>query len=592
MTVSENRKKLRRSWIWGITFLVVFLSLALLVYQALAQVQSLYDRAKATKQDAEEAVSLVLEKDFEGAQREAEAVYRNLHYFREFTEKEWVQKLGTMLPKYEGDFSSACRLLGMADDTMDLWLDRAFILLRTYPLDGLAAGDGFNIKGIMEYLSFVEDAVPFAEGLLSELESVELSFFDIPGAIESRREKIDEYLGLYHELEYYFPLVHAVFGDGSDRLFLLAAQNSAEMRPGGGFPGSIGTVAVKDGILTIGDFKSVWLIFPNDTPWHLMPETSVNQLFGSLLIWPRDAEFDPDFEFVGKFWADNYEYVHGVPVDGVISMTPAILQDVLGLFGSINISSGDVLDGSNTVRMLQYEWYARYMNAYEMYRYGSDNANERVDVLFRETAKGVVSVVKDNLDKDKILPLLDILEKAADERIFMMWLRGDEREALVRSYGFSGGLSQDPEEPAIGVFFGNDYAMKLGWWIDCETFVGEGRQLWDGRMEYDVTITFRNNFLYQDVAYYGRWIAGKWGNAVLNWYVYVFAPAGGSISEMYIDWWLPGMYSYYKGLQVGYRLQYYINPGTTSTVRCKVQTAPGVTVKPTVYRTPTLTKYR
>lgn len=35
-----------------------------------------------------------------------------------------------------------------------------------------------------------------------------------------------------------FPLMKAFIGDGSDKVYLLAAQNTAEIRAAGGFPGS------------------------------------------------------------------------------------------------------------------------------------------------------------------------------------------------------------------------------------------------------------------------------------------------------------------------------------------------------------------
>ena len=45
--------------------------------------------------------------------------------------------------------------------------------------------------------------------------------------------------------------------DGSDKVYLLAAQNTAEIRAAGGFPGSIGTIRVEDGVMSIGDFNPV-----------------------------------------------------------------------------------------------------------------------------------------------------------------------------------------------------------------------------------------------------------------------------------------------------------------------------------------------
>ena len=590
LSTTEKRKLTGKVLKW-ILLLGILSVLIYYISAGYGAIKTVYRRAKDAKETAEEAVELLLEKDLDGARGKIFETRMNIKYFRGILKNETVYKIGCSLPKYGKDFRYVCFAIDMIDKALDDWADRAFKLVKGYPLDNVIREEGFDVRTLMEYLTFAEEVVPEAESFLETFSTIELSDIHLRGFVDSIFGKLDKYLDVYHKAEYYFPLIHAALGDCEDKLFLIVAQNTAEIRPCGGFPGSMGTVRVKDGILSIGDFESVWDIYKSDTPYYLMPPSYITQLFGGFFIWPRDAEFCPDFEYLAPFWSTMYNYEYGRHLDGIISMTPAIVQDVVGILGDIEMSSGDVLTGSNTVRLLQYDWYVRYMNrsAISSNIYAQD---DKVNYLFSETVDKVKERAEETLEIEMIPKILDVIEKAADDRIFMMWLNDSEGEALVKNYGFSGGLNKDPEAPAIGVFYGNDYGEKLGWWIDADVYVSDGRLLSSGRMEYDVSVVFRNNFRYADRYAMGPYIIGKPQSAVLSWYAYVFAPAGGTVSSMYIDYWQPCSYSSFQGLQVGYKNKYYINPESTSTIRCKITTAPGVTVKPTVYQTPTLTKYR
>ena len=578
--------------ILSIFSILLIIAVISVINTGVCQLLDLYDYAKETKYNAEDFVRLIKDKEFSAAKDKLDTVHESIKYFRGLAENEYVDMISSKIQKYDGDYRSVCKLLKIADETIDEWSERSFELLSDHPIDKIVGDGTFDIRSILAYLNFAEEAVPAAEELLSEIGSVELSFYDIEGKINENKDKIDGLLDVYHQAEYYFPLVHAMLGDGSDKYFLVFAQNTAEIRPGGGFPGSVGSVVIKDGFLSIGDFASVWDIFPEYTPYWLEVDWWTNEVFGGVLNWPRDAEMNPDFEFLGKYWSDVYEYWNGISPDAVISVTPAIIQEFLKLFGEIEISNGDVMNGENAVRLLQHDWYARYMNNYEI-RFGIDEPNERVDALFKEVTKGLLPLCTEVKDIDVIPKLIDLVERSADERVFMLWMKDKEAEELVKSYGFSGGLGDDPENPVIGVYFGNNYASKMGWWIDAEPYISEGRLLSDGRMEYDVSVTMRNIFDVSEAYYLGYWIAGVRMNGILDWYVYVFGPAGGSISDVCIDyWWNPCNMTWYKGHQLGYMNRYYFHPGTESTVYFTVRTAAGVTARPVIKLTPTLTKYR
>ena len=578
--------------ILSIVSLLLIISIVSVINIAACQILDLYDYAKETKHNAEDFVALMKDKDFYSAKDKLDEVHSSIKYFRSLAENEYVDKAASYLKKYEGDYRSACRLLDIADETLDEWSDRTFDLLFENPLDGISSDAGFNIPSIMAYLDYAQEAVPMAEDLLSELSEIELSFYDLKGKIGEHRDKIDELLGVYHQAEYYFPLIRAFLGDGTvNKYYLVFAQNTAEIRPGGGFPGSVGSVRIKDGYLSIGDFRSVWDIFPDYTPYHLAVDWWTNEVFGGVVNWPRDAEMNPDFEFLGKYWCDVYEYQNGIRADAVVSVTPAIIQEFLRIFGEIELSNGDVMNGDNAVRLLQHDWYVRYMNSYQI-MYGIEEPNKVVDALFSEVTKALLPLCKDVKDIGVVPKLIDMVEKCADNRVLMIWMNDPEAQKLVKEYGFSGGLGDDPEKPVVGVYFGNNYASKMGWWIDADSWIGEGRLLSDGSIEYDAHVTFTNIFDPSEAYYLGYWIAGVRMNGILDWYVYVFGPAGGDIYDVCIDyWWNPCNITWYKGHTLGYMNRHYFHPGT-ETVYFTIRTAPGVTEKPVIKMTPTVTEYR
>ena len=115
---------------------------------------------------------------------------------------------------------------------------------------------------------------PVVNNMTAKMNKVEL-----PGSmgtmISSYSDKITSLMSMYTDYEDYIPLMKAFIGDGSDKVYLLAAQNTAEIRAAGGFPGSIGTIRVEDGVMSIGDFNPVNDVLATYPPLSSVPSGSV-----------------------------------------------------------------------------------------------------------------------------------------------------------------------------------------------------------------------------------------------------------------------------------------------------------------------------
>lgn len=484
------------------------------------------------------------------------------------------------IKEYTGEIST---LVGFLSNASNKVIRPLIDQLEECPLDNIKADDGFNVVVINEYLTFIEGVMPGFKEVSQEMQDLELAHMDANGKITEYKEKLDRIITIYDEGEEYLPLIHTILGDGSDKFYLVAAQNSAEIRASGGFPGSIGSLSIKDGIMTIGDFSSVYKNYYYGFPEGSNVTAQERELFSGM-PFPWDADFCPDFERVGKIWALGYEARKKVHVDGVISMTPAIIQELLKFLGDIELSDGTVLTGENATSFLQHEVYVKYQN-----EYSPDNEdNDFVDDLFAETAKKTMSILVSEFKVGYMPEFLNVLHNGIEDRIIMFWFEDEESQEVARRTGSSGGLNRDKDNPAAGVYFNLVNACKMGWYIDLFVECGDAVKNADGSCTYNVTVTVSNIITYAEAAAVSGYITTS---GYVNGIVYFFAPAGGTVSDFSSTGWNDVAIKNYSDLDLGY-LNCILNPGNTITVTYKVTTAPGVDTPLTFSVTPTLTNYR
>ena len=489
------------------------------------------------------------------------------------------------VPKFKGYIDSVEKLLSLVDEASNDIARPTAAVFEEYPLSELKVDDGFNITVINAYLSLLEDIEPKIDDIVYSMNQVNLPM-GLNSMISDYSTQIASMTGSYDNLKEFLPLFKAFIGDGSDRTYLLAAQNSSEIRASGGFPGSIGTIRIRDGVLTIGDFSSVYKVLASYTPSAANITAEEKELFGSWMNGPRDACFDPDFERVAYIWALAYEQKNSEHVNGVVSLTPAIIQGMLEYIGNVTLSDGTELTSENATKVLQYDLYYKYLNAN-----ASATAGDYVDDLFAETAKATMSKLVSDFDVKKAGDYYKVFSDGAKNRTVMMWMEDEEEQELVKNAGCSGGLNEDPENPETGVYFSISDPCKLGWFLDIDTEIGEPVVNDDGTRTYDVTATYSNVLNNADKVNAGNYILGSYGGTITG-YIHIFAPAGGTISDIKTSNGGRMYTGTYHNLDVAYMFGNSIAPGANITITYKVTTAAGVTTPLGVNSTPTLQNYR
>ncbi|MBQ7736574.1 MAG: DUF4012 domain-containing protein [Oscillospiraceae bacterium] len=491
------------------------------------------------------------------------------------------------------DFSSkltmAGRLLDLAKITNQALLDPLIECMQTYPLSTLKTDEGLRVETLSAYLEFAEKSFPAARVIADSFSSIDRRLFQVIDGGEKLLAYAESLTALLDECEpiaAYLPLFRAFLGNGADRLYIFAAQNTSEIRASGGFPGSVGAVRIRDGILTIEDFKTVYAVFTDKT----LPEAEITDeevvLFFNRMNLSWDADFSPDFERVARIWALAYQDNSQEHVDGVISATPVIIQRILSIAGEIELSDGTVLNGESAMRVLEHDLYFRYFSRDSVgtgqYR------NSVADALFAETAKKTLHQMKESLSADQLLQYGSVFRQSVADRTLMLWMADETEQALVRRLGCSGGLNHDKTNPQLGVFFNSITASKMGWYLDIDAAIGEGTLNEDGSVTYPVVVSFSNRMTKEELNDALKYISGGTGN--IDGGLYLFAPAGGSITNFRTSIGELIPYSY-QGLFLVF--QYLsITRDTPVVIECEVTTAPGVSAPLSIMQTPTAQNYR
>lgn len=571
---------------------VLLIPLAILGNHALKDVKYLKQEANVLKNQLKVSVECIKGEDYAGATEainQVDLVVEELQ--QKLNEPLWVMAKG--FPVYGKDVASMNQLIGLLGDASGDIIKPAIVQLSENPMNNLKVGDGFNVSLLLSYIDFADDMEPKVENLVDQLENITISdtvmkMVDKDGKINHYKEELVSTMDEYEEIKAYFPVFRTVLGDGSDRYYLLAAQNSSEIRASGGFPGSMGSIQIQDGVMTIGEFETVYDMLSDDLPAEVQISNEERNLFGAWYAErPRDACFNPDFGRVGYIWAKGFEAKQGYEVDGVIAMTPAIIQNILKMSGEITLSDGTVMNGSNATQVLQNDLYFKCFGTGANYSY----ADEITNALFAETAMKAMSVITEGFDIKNIKDYMNLFDDGMGNRTIMMWMADDEEESVMIESGCSGVLNTGTPNAVAGVYFSTPDPSKMGWYLQMDTEVGDSVKNEDGSRTYDVKVTFNNTIDYSSIADATSYILGS-NMGSIEGYLYFVAPTDGTIGEFNASNGITISQGEYNGLQLGYNHLILIAPNTPVEITYKVTTAAGVDEPLTINSTPTLQQYR
>lgn len=585
----KSRKESSYAYIFRMT-LATFLSVFVIfiAFNIITMIGDLFvikDSAFELKDNLQEVVTCVKTKDYEGAIVATDKMETTSQKM-EKTFDTFAWKVTSHIPVVGDYVDSAFNIVEILNVTSDQILKPAVNVMSDYPLDNLKAGDGmFDVDIIRAYVDLAEQLDPAIDQIAVSLNGIYLPA-SMNGMVNEYMGKLTSLTQTYKDAEEFIPLLKAFIGDGSDKLYLLAAQNSSEIRASGGFPGAIGTIQISDGILSIGNFETVFNVMSKRSSKDTGITDEEANIFGSWMYYPRDACFSPDFERVAYIWSVAYREESKAEVDGIVSLTPTIIQQLLQYIGTITLSDGTELDGDNATRVLEHDLYYKYMTNDDFFA-----SNDMTDALFEETAKTTMSLLVKDFSLERVAAYMDIFTSGAKDRTIMMWMANEEEQELVRAAGCSGGLNSDENNPEVGVYFSMSDSCKMGWYLDIDNEMSDPVLNEDGSLTYEMKVTLSNIVTKDEINKANWYILGEYNGGIIG-YLYIIAPAGGTISDFETNRYGAMSFGTIKEHDIAYKHGIVVNPGSDFVVTYKVTTAPGVTTPLEISQTPTLQNYR
>lgn len=537
------------------------------------------------KGDLESAVEKIEENELAEAKALAEGLFAKTGVIRESLDVS-IRNIGSERPSLTAQLENIQDILDLVDLAAEKLLLPVICQFQEYPFVIQKVGEGISTDLICDYLDFAGSMMPAVKSVMEKANAVDLSVFDSEGELAASLEGVNAFLELYQRDNTVIDKMKAMLGAQEDRVYLFAAQNSAEIRASGGFPGSMGVIRIQDGVLVIEDFRSVYHLLHYATPWYANISNTENRLFHNGLNLPWDSDYCPDFERAAYIWSLGYEVRQKESIDGVISMTPSVVQVLLAAMDKeIQLFDGLTLTGENATKVLLYDLYYKYLG-----RNPVSNGGAITDQLFADAAAKTIDVVMDNMDPTGLSVCLSTAKQCIENRTLMLWMADEGEQAIIRALNWHGGLNTDPEKPQAGVYYNCTVPSKMGWFLVMDPQLGERVRNDDGSYTYPVTVTLSNAMTQEELKAAGSYITGGAGGAI-GGSVYFFAPAGGTVSDFSASTGATVYTDKYNGLELGYLPHFRLHMDQPVVVTYHVTTAPGVEAMLTFSQTPTVQAY-
>ncbi len=162
-------------------------------------------------------------------------------------------------------------------------------------------------------------------------------------------------------VEKLFPALPLLLGIGTPAHYLLEVLDTSELRPSGGFIGNYGIVTFANGSLADAQIRDVVLLdahFENSGHYIFYPPAYMwfSDALG-LKTWRfRDSNLDADFPTAARDGEQMYTKEGGnVAVQGVVAITPVLIQRILEMTGPIAIPEyHETVSAQNLVALIHY----------------------------------------------------------------------------------------------------------------------------------------------------------------------------------------------------------------------------------------------
>lgn len=281
----------------------------------------------------------------------------------------------------------------------------------------------------------LDQSLALVQTELGTLLQINHIFYSIPTLRSFAQQTLMRVENVRSKLSYFdrlFTIYPQVSGYRKKQTYLVLLQNSMELRPTGGFIGSIALVTFLDGKVSDLSVEDVYTA-DGQLKGHIDPPLAIRELLGQEHWYLRDSNWDPNFIQSGAQAAWFYEKEMGVSVDGVIAISVPFITKLLEITGPLDLP--DYKD-----RISATNFFAKsFLYTQTDFFPGSTQKKDFLGslssaLLTRITTTNSLSVSK----------LFSVISDALDGKDIQLYVKNPEVSSVLKQWGWSGGGEHEP----------------------------------------------------------------------------------------------------------------------------------------------------
>lgn len=226
----------------------------------------------------------------------------------------------------------------------------------------------------------------------------------------------------------------ALLGAERDRQYLFLFANNDELRPVGGFIGTVGLINVGRGKVENIDVRSVY-DGDGQLKKFLAPPNPLLPIVNRWFL--RDSNWFVDYRTDAKKAAQLFEKEGGPTVDGVIMMTPQVIKNLLKVTGPITVPGYDVaVSADNFSKVTQGEVTYNYdKTVNKPKQFLADLTPLLLTKLFSASGDSQVGDTK--------LKTLEALTTSLEQKDLLLYFADEKAESEALNLGWAGAIVPD-----------------------------------------------------------------------------------------------------------------------------------------------------
>lgn len=330
---------------------------------------------------------------------------------------------------------------------------------------------------------------------------------------ENILKKINNYDSVLSSSYGFSDIAYSLIDPTGEKRYLVLFQNNMELRPGGGFIGSYGILALDRGKLI--DF-SIHDVYDADgqLKGHVEPPYAIRRYMPSVHLYLRDSNFDVDFTKSASFAANLLFQETGQKVDGVVGVDVSFVKDLIGALGEVNVPE-----------------YKEKVNAQNFFQVTESHVEKNFfpsSTQKKDFLGALFTAIENNLSQRKSIPYKEILKaffSAIQEKHVLFAFSNNSMQNVFTASGWSSRLDDYRDSSQTNDFLGiNEANLGVN---KANFFVGRSIKYElnikdDGAIVSSATLNLRND-------------SNAWPGGDYKTYLRLITPHGSSLTSVTID---------------------------------------------------------